>query len=326
MRGSSTVGGKFDKNDIIFATDWDCVVVDEAHEGTTTSLGEDVIKNIVKENNGYETKFLALSGTPFNILSEYEDNIYTWDYVMEQQNKHEWNSTHFGNSNPYDELPELKIYTYDIGKIIHDKRYVEMEDKAFNFREFFHVWTGDIRSDRKQMPKECEIGDFYHANDVKSFLDLSTRSDENSQYPYFTEEYRMLFKHSLWMVPGVREAKALSKMMKKHSVFGRGVFDIVNVAEDGDEEEKSDDALKKVCSAIESAGDNYTITLSCGKLTTGVTVPEWTAVFMLAGYSSTSAANYLQALFRLLRQTTCRLFSDFCGKLLADYFPCTVSM
>lgn len=299
LRGSTTVGGKFEKNDIIFDTDWDCVVVDEAHEGTTTSLGEDVIKYVVKENNGLDTKFLALSGTPFNILSEYEDNIYTWDYIMEQQNKREWGRIHFGDSNPYDELPELRIYTYDIGKIISDKRFMELEDKAFNFREFFRVWTGDIRADRVQMPEGCRVGDFYHANDVKSFLDLITKSDEDSQYPYATEEYRSLFKHSLWMVPGVREAKALSKMMKHHPIFGSGVFDIVNVAGDGDEEERSEDALKKVRSAIEAAGENYTITLSCGKLTTGVTVPEWTAVFMLAGSFSTSAANYLQTIFRV---------------------------
>ncbi len=296
LRGSSAVGGKFDKNDAIFSTEWDCVVVDEAHEGTTTSLGEDVIKNIIKE----KTKFLALSGTPFNILSNYEDNIYTWDYVMEQQHKKQWGENHFGDSNPYDELPELRIYTYDLGKIISNKRYIELEDKAFNFREFFRVWTGDIRLDRIAMPTNCEIGDFYHENDVKSFLDLITKSDFNSQYPYSTEEYRDLFKHSLWMVPGVKEARALSKLMKKHPVFGNGAFEIVNVAGDGDEEEKTDDALKKVRQAIDNAGNyGYTITLSCGKLTTGVTVPEWTAVFMLSGSFSTSAANYLQTIFRV---------------------------
>lgn len=102
------------------------------------------------------------------------------------------------------------------------------------------------------------------------------------------------------MVPGVKEAKALSKLMKKHPVFGCGAFDIVNVAGDGDEEERSEDALQKVRQAINGAGnDGYTITLSCGKLTTGVTVPEWTAVFMLAGSFSTSAANYLQTIFRV---------------------------
>lgn len=296
LRGSSIVGGKFDKNNIVFSAEWDCVVVDEAHEGTTTSLGEDVIKNTVKES----TKFLALSGTPFNILSYYEDNIYTWDYVMEQQNKKQWDEKHFGDSNPYDELPQLRIYTYDLGKIISDKRYVELEDKAFNFREFFKVWTGDIRSDRIAMPTNSEIGDFYHENDVKSFLNLITKSDYASQYPYSIEEYRDLFKHSLWMVPGVKEAKALSKLMKSHPIFGNGAFDIVNVAGDGDEEEKTDDALKKVRQAINDAGnDGYSITLSCGKLTTGVTVPEWTAVFMLSGSFSTSAANYLQTIFRV---------------------------
>ena len=300
LRGSSTVGGKFNKNDAVFSLDWDLVIVDEAHEGTTTALGDDVIKNLVKEGNGYDTKFLALSGTPFNILKEFDDNIYTWDYVMEQQRKAQWDELHFGDSNPYDELPELKIYTYDLGKILTDKSYVELEDKAFNFREFFRVWTGDIKHDHRAMPATAQVGDFFHESDVWSFLNLITKDDPDSHYPYANEEYRNLFRHALWMVPGVREAKALSKLMKKHPVFGCGAFDIVNVAGDGDEEERSEDALQKVRQAINGAGnDGYTITLSCGKLTTGVTVPEWTAVFMLAGSFSTSAANYLQTIFRV---------------------------
>lgn len=300
LRGSSTVGGKFDKNDAVFSLDWDLVIVDEAHEGTTTALGDDVIKNLVKEGNGYDTKFLALSGTPFNILKEFDDNIYTWDYVMEQQRKAEWDKLHFGDSNPYDELPELKIYTYDLGKILTDKSYVELEDKAFNFREFFRVWTGDIKHDHKAMPATVQEGDFVHESDVWSFLNLITKDDTDSCYPYANEEYRNLFRHALWMVPGVKEAKALSKLMKKHPVFGCGAFDIVNVAGAGDEEERSEDALQKVREAINNAeSDTYTITLSCGRLTTGVTVPEWTAVFMLAGSFSTSAANYLQTIFRV---------------------------
>lgn len=299
LRGSSLVSGKYNKNDVVFSTEWDFVIVDEAHEGTTTSLGDDVIRNIVKSDTSYDTKFLALSGTPFNILKDYEDNIYTWDYVMEQRCKAQWDELHFGDSNPYDELPELKIYTYDLGEIISNKKYVELEDKAFNFREFFRTWTGDVRSDRKSIPEGKEVGDFYHEEDVRSFLNLITKESDESYYPYASREYRELFKHSLWMVPGVREARALSKLMKKHPVFGSGMFDIVNVAGTGDEEEKSEDALKKVRSAIKGAGERYTITLSCGKLTTGVTVPEWTAVFMLSGSFSTSATNYLQTIFRV---------------------------
>ena len=97
LRGSETVGGKFSKNEDIFRTNWDLVIVDEAHEGTTTALGDSVIKNLVKENS----KFLALSGTPFNILGNYEENIYTWDYIMEQRQKLEWDIKNFGDSNPY---------------------------------------------------------------------------------------------------------------------------------------------------------------------------------------------------------------------------------
>lgn len=305
LRGSATVGGKFDKNDTVFSLDWDLVIVDEAHEGTTTALGDDVIKKLVKDDGGHSARFLALSGTPFNILKDYDDNIYTWDYVMEQRSKLDWDAEHFGDSNPYDELPELWIYTYDLGKIISEARYIELEDKAFNFREFFRTWTGHLRIDRTGIPDGQSAGDFYHEADVWSFLNLITRDDENSLYPYSNDEYRKLFRHSLWMVPGVREAKALSKLLKKHPVFGSGAFEIVNVAGDGDEEEKSDDALKKVKDAIAAAGDEgYTITLSCGKLTTGVTVPEWTAVFMLAGSFSTSASSYLQTIFRV--QSPCK--------------------
>jgi superfamily II DNA or RNA helicase len=299
LRGSDLVGGKFDKNDAVFDTVWDFVIVDEAHEGTTTALGNDVIKATVKEELN-KTKFLALSGTPFNILGDYDDNIYTWDYVMEQSSKYEWDKHNLGDSNPYAELPELKIYTYDLGKLIDNPRYKELEDKAFNFREFFRVWTGDMKIDRRPLPSGVKAGEFFHKGDVWSFLNLITKKDEDSQYPYSTEEYRSLFRHSLWMVPGVKEAKALSQMMKTHPIFGNGAFNIVNVAGDGDEEEKSEDALEKVQNAIKSAGnEGYTITLSCGRLTTGVTVPEWTSVFYLAGSFSTSASNYLQTIFRV---------------------------
>lgn len=300
LRGSSTVGGKFDKNDTVFNTVWDCVIVDEAHEGTTTALGEDTVKAVFKEGSG--TKFLALSGTPFNILSEYDnDSIYTWDYIMEQECKSEWDKLHFGDSNPYDELPELRIYTYDLGTVLQNTNYITFEDKAFNFHEFFRTWTGDFSKDYADMPPTASTGDFVHENDIISFLNLMTKQDDKSGYPYSSPEYRDLFKHSLWMVPGVKEARALKALMLKHPIFGNGMFDIVNVAGSGDEEEKYEEALKKVKGAIASAKKQctYTITLSCGKLTTGVTVKEWTAVFMLAGSYSTSAANYLQTIFRV---------------------------
>lgn len=305
LRGSKVVNGKYDKNLDVFETEWDCVIVDEAHEGTTTALGEETVNAVVKSNN--HTKFLALSGTPFNILEEYDDkSIYTWDYIMEQENKSEWDKYHFGDSNPYEELPELRIYTYSLGDILHNNNYIAFEDKAFNFHEFFRTWEGDAAVDHDKMPSTAHIGDFVHEADIVSFLNLLTKTDTNNCYPFSTNEYRNLFKHTFWTVPGVKEATALKKLMLQNNVFGNGHFNIVNVAGDGDPQDKNEEALKKVKKAIKEAGDDdYTITLSCGKLTTGVTVKEWTGVFMLSGSYSTSASNYLQTIFRV--QSPCNV-------------------
>lgn len=314
LRNSKTVGGIYDKNDDVFDTEWDLVIVDEAHEGTTTALGDEVIKRLVKSNSSHNTKFLALSGTPFNIIDEYNDEkcVYTWDYIMEQDSKEKWSENHFGDSNPYEELPKMHIYTYNLGELLKTK-YVE--DKAFNFKEFFRTWTGNIKIDLKPMPKNANIGDFVHENDIISFLNLITKKDSQNNYPFATEKYRDLFRHTLWMVPGVKEAKALSELMKSHPVFGSTAFKIVNVAGDGDSEEENKDALNLVKTAIKEAGtEGYTITLSCGKLTTGVTIREWTAVMMLAGAYSTSASTYLQTIFRV--QSPCNMN----GKIKTDCY------
>ena len=282
LRGSAQVGGNFDKNLEIFGTNWDFIIVDEAHEGTQTELGKNVLNELVKPT----TKVLHLSGTPFNLLDNYkEDEIYTWDYVMEQKAKRDWDKIHFGDPNPYASLPRLNIFTYDIGKLVEG--FID-EEVAFNFREFFRV---------------NEAEDFIHRKDVFSFLNLICKQDSESNYPYSTSEYCDNFRHSLWMVPGVKEAKALSKMLKIHPVFSQ--FEVVNVAGDGDEEESKEEALNKVESAITNKPhETYTITLSCGRLTTGVSVKAWTAVFMLSGSHNTAASTYMQTIFRVQTPAT----------------------
>ncbi|MCP9757250.1 DEAD/DEAH box helicase [Lacihabitans sp. CCS-44] len=282
LRGSEKVGGNFNKNDEIFQTLWDFIIIDEAHEGTQTELGENVLKELKKGN----TKVLYLSGTPFNLIDKYqEDEIYTWDYVMEQKAKLEWNNIHLGDPNPYSSLPKLNIFTYDLGQLL--KGFLD-EEIAFNFREFFRV---------------NEVGSFLHEKDVLSFLNLICKEDPESNYPYSYGGYRDNFRHSLWMVPGVKEAKALSKLLKSHPVFGQ--FEIVNVAGNGDEEVATDEALKKVEKAIgDKPHETYSITLSCGRLTTGVSVKAWTAVFMLSGSHNTSASTYMQTIFRVQTPAT----------------------
>lgn len=293
LRGSQRVGGKFNKNNAVFDLDWDLIIVDEAHEGTQTELGDSVIKQLRKA----KTKVLALSGTPFNLLDKFgEDNVYTWDYVMEQKKKAEWDICHYGDHNPYADLPQMHIYTYDLGEKL--KKYVsdEYDTKAFNFREFFRVWSRGPHG-KREIPQSAVEGNFVHEADVRSFLDLMAKEDKDSIYPFSTDAYRNMFRHTLWMVPGVKEAKALSEMLRHHPVFMH--FGIANVAGEGDtfEEDHAKDALELVRKTIRD--NKYSITLSCGKLTTGVTVPEWTAVLMLSGSYSTAASQYMQTIFRV---------------------------
>ena len=277
LRGSEQVGGKFDKNNEIFKTPWDFVIVDEAHEGTKTELGQNVLKELIKDN----TKVLQLSGTPFNLFDDYsEEEIFTWDYVMEQKAKQEWTVDNPYEPNPYASLPAINIYTYDLGNLMSE--YME-DEKAFNFREFFRTKDDDT---------------FVHDTDVDRFLTLLCKEDKDSLYPYSNDTFRRIFRHTLWLVPGVKAARALSAKLKTHPVFG--MFQIVNVAGNGDEDEENAEALKMVNKAIgEDPDETYTITLSCGRLTTGVSIKPWTAVFMMAGSFSTSAAQYMQTIFRV---------------------------
>lgn len=169
---------------------------------------------------------MQLTGTAFNLMDDIvEEEMFTWDYTMEQRAKQEWDKNHFGDPNPYACLPRMNIYTYDLGRLMHD--FVD-EDIAFNFREFFRT---------------TDSGSFLHHAEVRRFLDLLTKEDPESMYPFANAHYRSIFRHTLWMLPGVKAAKALSAMLKEHPVFGK--FSIVNVAGDGDEEEDRDEALKR---------------------------------------------------------------------------------
>jgi len=276
MRGSKEVGGKFDKNNELFSTTWDFLIIDEAHEGTQTELGQAVLSHL----KSTDTKVLRLSGTPFNLLDDHkEDEIFTWDYVMEQKAKIDWEITHLGDTNPYASLPAIHIYTYDLGRLMSE--YSD-DEKAFNFREFFRT---------------REDGTFVHNKDIDRFLTLLC-DDNESLYPYANDTFRKIFRHTLWILPGIKAAKALSTKLQNHPIFG--AFKVVNVAGDGDEEEESRDALELVNKAISKDPDQtYTITLSCGRLTTGVSIKPWTGVFMMAGAYSTSAASYMQTIFRV---------------------------
>ena len=274
----------------ILKTDWDLIIIDEAHEGTLTSLGKGVIQDFLKKE---KTKMLYLSGTPFNLYEDFkEDEIYTWDYIAEQTAKHNWDLEHPKEKNPYAELPKMNIFTYDITKNIDN---ILDQTGVFSFPEFFRTWTGNPKADKASMPEGAK-GRFVHEQDVSEFLDLLCKKDAENNFPFSTNEYRQMFRHTLWVVSHVNEAAALEQLLKEHKIFRH--FNVVNVAGRNETDEQNENALDKVLKAI---GDNpektSTITISCGRLTTGVTVAPWTAVFYLKG--GDRAATYMQTIFRV---------------------------
>lgn len=322
LRLSQFVGGKERRLDplkrAIMEYDWDFVMVDEAHEGIDAAAGVRVMNKLKKDN----TRILSLSGTPFNLLDKYEESeIYTWDYVMEQRAKLFWDEHHYGDPNPYADLPRMQILTFTLPKMLRDQAI--QNNEVFKFHEFFRVYTEE---DKLQLQKlidnepnavkkaeyqeklsEVKIDKFVHQKAIERFLSKLTKESDTSLYPFSTDVFRDHFRHTFWLLPGVKEAAALEQLLRKDDVFGEenGMFHIINAAGDGNIEDKNGSALADVLDNIRGNAKknitkkDYTITLSCGKLTTGVSVPEWTAVLCMKGSENTPAANYMQTIFRV---------------------------
>lgn len=277
LKGSIHFGGKFDKLEHIVELTWDLLVIDEAHEGVDTYKTDVAFDNIDRKHT------LHLSGTPFKALAneKFEESaIFNWTYADEQTAKRNWDGD---GENPYANLPCLNLYTYQMSEIVRDKAEQgadfnddgENENFAFDLNEFFAV----------------EKGRFKYDDAVDKFLDALTTQEK---FPFSTEELRDELKHTFWLLNRVDSAKALAEKLKAHPVFGD--YEIVLAAGDGKltEDEETKKSFDKVVDAIKN--NEKTITLSVGQLTTGVTIPEWTAVLMLSNVKS--PALYMQAAFR----------------------------
>lgn len=278
LRGQISFGGKFQtENDAVSKVDWDFVIIDEAHEGTRTEITHNIYNKII--NNA---KVLELSGTPFNILDEYEENqVFTWDYVMEQEAKYKYQNEYPEAPNPYESLPRMNMFTFSLSEKFRNKQFINIEDKAFNFSEFFKV---DLDNER-----------FVYEKEVERFLNEITKPNSKNNYPFSKLEFRENLRHTLWLMPNRNSCRVMKKMLDSHSVFGHE-FKIINIVENDDGIVKEDD-LKKVRNAItDKPSDTKTITLTVRKLTTGVSVKEWTGVMFLNNTNSPSS--YLQAAFR----------------------------
>lgn len=277
LKGSLDFGGKFEKNSEISGINWDVLIIDEAHEGV------DTYKTDVAFNQINRKFTLHLSGTPFKALANDkfdEKAIFNWTYAEEQKAKRDWDNSK--GKNPYETLPQLNLFTYQMSEIIRDELEQgveingETEEYAFDLNEFFST-NG--------------TGAFVHSAAVDKFLDAMTTQ---VKFPFSTEELRCELKHTLWLLNRVDSAKALAKKLEAHPVFKE--YKIVLAAGDGkmDDSDAKDAAFNRVNAAIKES--DKTITLSVGQLTTGVTIPEWTAVMMLSNIKS--PALYMQAAFR----------------------------
>ncbi|MBQ9035329.1 MAG: DEAD/DEAH box helicase family protein [Alphaproteobacteria bacterium] len=280
MKGSIYFGGNIDKLKEVAELEWDILVIDEAHEGVDTYKTDVAFDHIKRKYT------LHLSGTPFKALANSkfrEEEIYNWTYADEQKAKREWDSSS-EEENPYATLPQLNLYTYQMSEIIRDKLKKgadfdndgEDEEYAFDLNEFFATQAN---------------GSFKYDADVDKFLEALTTLPK---FPFSTDELRQELKHTFWLLNRVDSAKALARKLKEHPVFAD--YEIVLVAGDGrlDDDTENKKAFDKVIKAIKE--NEKTITISVGQLTTGVTVPEWTAVLMLSNVKS--PALYMQAAFR----------------------------
>lgn len=283
LKGSLYFGGEFDKLEHVQKLTWDLLIVDEAHEGVDTYRADVAFEQIARR------AALHLSGTPFKALAneKFEEKaIFNWTYADEQRAKREWQEE-AEEENPYAALPQLHLYTYRMSEVVRDrlKQGADFDDDgeneayAFDLNEFFAT-----KSD----------GSFKYDEAVERFLEALAGQEK---FPFSTEALRREVKHSFWLLDRVDSAKALAKKLKAHPVFCE--YEVVVAAGDGktDAEEEATSTLKsldKVRTAIRA--HERTITLSVGQLTTGVTVPEWTAVLMLSNVKSPSL--YMQAAFR----------------------------
>lgn len=277
LKGSVYLGGSYDKLKEVVDLEWDILIIDEAHEGVDTFKTDVAFDHIRRKFT------LHLSGTPFKAIANEkfpEEAIFNWTYADEQRSKRDWDDPELPN--PYADLPQLNMFTYQMSDIIEDEvaRGVDIDGEtieyAFDLNEFFAT---DSR------------GLFIHNDDVDRFLDALT---SQKKFPFSTPELRDELRHTFWMLNRVDSARALAKKLRKHPVFKD--YEIVLAAGDGkiDDASETQKSFDRVCEAI--AEHDKTITLSVGQLTTGVTIPEWTAVLMLSNMKSPSL--YMQAAFR----------------------------
>jgi len=327
LLGRDKIGNIKSKNEWLHTINWDLVVFDEYHFGawreTAKELfeGEDdtVAKNATKleyavdlakvnvdlsELSEKEVDFLPittnaylyLSGTPFKALATgefIEEQIFNWTYTDEQRAKEEFAANNPGARNPYESLPQMRLLTYQMpDELLAIASSGEFDE--FDLNAFFEASGTGV------------LAQFKHKNDVQKWLDIirggyAPKSVEHLKigtrppFPYSDVRILPYLQHSFWFMPNVAACHAMANLLfEKHNVFWHD-YDVVVSA--GASAGIGLDALPPVRKAVGSGFETKTIVLSCGKLTTGVTVPQWSSILMLRNLKSPET--YFQSAFRV---------------------------
>jgi hypothetical protein len=328
LLGKDKSGNIKAKNAWLHITNWDLVVFDEYHFGAWRDNAKELFEgeddaeakkelkaefnpDLESFNEGLdelgenETEFLPittkaylyLSGTPFRALAIgqfIEEQIFNWTYTDEQRAKKQWAKNHLDGRNPYAALPEMRLLTYQMpDELIAIAKQGEFDE--FDLGEFFAA-TGTGAA-----------AIFKHKYDVQKWLDIirgaysATQVDnlklgaKKPPFPYSDVRLLPYLNHSLWFLPTVASCHAMANLLaEKHNIFFHD-YKVLTVAGAGARVGLA--ALPPVRNAIGNGHDTKTITLSCGKLTTGVTVSQWSSILMLRNLNSPET--YFQAAFRV---------------------------
>lgn len=328
--GTNSVGGIKATNEWIQQVHWDCIILDEYHFGAwgknakeyynkqdiATRIAEET-QNIYAEDAAskkemearetfdeglmpLETKhYLYLSGTPFRAIASgefIEEQIYNWTYSDEQSAKYNWDNSK--GANPYLSLPKMVMMTYQlpdkIREIAEGGEFCE-----FDLNEFFSA-DDETFINEEYVQKWVDLIHGAYAENVVSDLKLQ---DKKPPLPFSDTRLLDYLRHTFWFLPTVASCKAMKKLLEKpvnRKFFGR--YKIIVAA--GNEAGMGAEAVNPVYASMGNPQEDCTITLSCGKLSTGVTVKPWTGIFMLR--NSSSPETYFQAAFRVQSPWTMR--------------------
>lgn len=317
MQGKTADGNIKKHNEIIHLIDWDVIVLDEYHFGAwrdsarelydpteaDIAEAEEPEESVTEDDLGLSSRhYLYLSGTPFRAITNgefTEDQIFNWTYVDEQREKAQWDNTI--GPNPYADLPAMQIFSYKIGEDA-ERWAADGEFNGFNLNEYFKAKKVDPKS------SDTAVGAYVFENPgrVYEFLELlrgtlpdqmklQVISGQKPPFPYQSTAFAGAIKHSVWYLNDIASCFAMRDALLQHPYFAS--FEVVVAAGRG--VGTGANAKPPVMDAIGRATKNQTgsITLTCGKLMTGVTIREWGAILMLR--SLRSPETYFQAAFRV---------------------------